>query len=50
MRKRTEKTRRAGKMAVVCTAAALVGAAPMLAEGASPKSTTFTVSLTIQAD
>jgi spore coat protein U-like protein len=51
MRKITERTRRASIKAVgIATALSLAFAAPQLASGASPKSTTFTVSLTVQAD
>jgi spore coat protein U-like protein len=51
MRKHTERNRRAGTRAVVgALALALSGAVPIAADAASPRSTTFTVSLTIQAD
>jgi spore coat protein U-like protein len=51
MRNQTERTRRFGMRAAYAGAAfVLAGTAPMLAEGASPKTTTFTVTLTIQAD
>jgi spore coat protein U-like protein len=50
MRKHTERTRRFGARATsVAVAFALAGSAP-LAYSASPRQTTFTVSLTIQAD
>jgi spore coat protein U-like protein len=45
MRKHTERMVRVAALALV-----LMTAAPMLAEGASPKSTTFNVTLTVQAD
>jgi spore coat protein U-like protein len=51
MRKHTERIGRcAARTALTSVALALIAAAPMLAEGASPKSTTFSVSLTVQAD
>jgi spore coat protein U-like protein len=51
MRTTTERSRRfAPRAAMIGAALALAGAAPMLADAASPKTTTFTVSLTIQAD
>ncbi|WP_370467323.1 spore coat U domain-containing protein [Caballeronia sp. BR00000012568055] len=51
MRTLTERKRRVGpRVAVTGMALALAGAAPLLADAASPKTTTFTVSLTIQAD
>jgi spore coat protein U-like protein len=51
MRKNSERNRRYPmRAATIGVALAFAGAAPMLAEGASPKSTTFTVTLTIQAD
>jgi spore coat protein U-like protein len=51
MRKHTERMRRTAARAVATSVAlALMSAAPIIAEGASPKTTTFTVSLTVQAD
>jgi spore coat protein U-like protein len=55
MRTKTERNhetiRRVGpRAAIIGAALALAIAAPTLADAASPKSTTFTVSLTIQAD
>jgi spore coat protein U-like protein len=51
MRTQTERNRRVKAFAKATgIAIALAGATPMLADAASPKTTTFTVSLTIQAD